>query len=216
MTAWPFLDRAPARVPLPLVLMCGAVVALVVPLAAAQGAGGCPEPIASLLPKEGAPCSGAYNAAGPMGIGSGAKNLRFKHPCVTDTEFPARLTIAVTYYGGESAALLQMQGDAADQQTLLNAEQELARRAGSPPKTESLAGGTIVYSSWTTACPPQGAGEGPETRPPVPSVHLEGVARTDNVRLEVSLEGRISLERAKAAVAEVFQNLKKAKFEAGP
>ena len=216
MSAWPYFDRLPFRVLSRLVLICGAIVALVVPFAAAQGAVGCPEPIASLLPKEGAPCSGAYNAAGPMGIGSGAKKLRFQHPCVTDTEFPARLTIAVTYYGGESAALLQMQGDAADQQTLLNAEQELARRAGSPPKTESLAGGTIVYSSWTSACPPQGAGEGPETRPPVPSVHLEGVARTDNVRLEVSLEGRISLERAKAAVAEVFQNLKKAKFEAGP
>jgi hypothetical protein len=215
MSAWPYFDRLPFRVLSRLVLICGAIVALVVPLVAAQGAGGCPEPIASLLPREGAPCSGAYNAAGPMGIGSGAKKLRFQHPCVTDTEFPARLTIAVTYYGGESAELLQMQGDAADQQTLLNAEQSLGGHR-SPVKKEDLAGGTIVYASWTSACPALGAGEGPDTRPPIPNVELKGVARTANARLEVSLEGRISLDRAKGLVAEVFENLKKTKFETGP
>jgi len=36
--------------------------------------------------------------------------------------------------------------------------------------------------------------------------------RTDNVLLEVTLDGQISVEPAKAAVTEVFENLKKADF----
>ena len=49
-------------------------------------------------------------------------------------------------------------------------------------------------------------------RPKIPNIKLQGVARTDNVRLEVTLEGQIGTELAKAAVAEVFENLKKADF----
>jgi len=37
-------------------------------------------------------------------------------------------------------------------------------------------------------------------------------AHKDNVRLEVTLEGSISVDTAKAAVTEVFENLKKADF----
>ena len=199
-----------------LVLPSCATVLLALLPCAAQDKGACPEPIASLLPKDGAHRTGTYNAAGPMGLGSGAADLRFKHPCVTTTEFPARLTIAVTYYGGESAQLLQMQGDAVDQQTLHDAEQTLGKRHGAPVRTEDLAGGKIVYVSFTSACPAEGAGEGPDTRPPVPNVQLKGVARTDTVRMEVTLDGRISLDLAKAAVAEVFQNLRKARFEPAP
>jgi len=38
------------------------------------------------------------------------------------------------------------------------------------------------------------------------------VALTANVRLEVDLGGTITLDLAKAAVSEVFENLKKADF----
>ncbi len=45
-----------------------------------------------------------------------------------------------------------------------------------------------------------------------PNVELKGVARTANVRLEIELEGKISVELATAA-DEVLANPQKARFE---
>jgi hypothetical protein len=216
MAAWQASARVSGWLVGRLVLVSAAAVLFAASPSKAQDKGACPEPIATLLPKDGVHRTGTYNAAGEMGLGSGAADLRFKHPCVATTEFPARITIAVTYYGGESAQLLQMQGEAVDQQTLQNAAQELGKRSGAPVRTEDLAGGRIVYVSTTSACPAVGAGEGPDTRPPVPNVRLTGTIRTDTARMEVTLDGRITLDLAKAAVAEVFANLKKARFEPAP
>lgn len=75
-----------------------------------------------------------------MGMGSGAADLPFDHPCLKSTKYPARISIAVTYYGGEMAELLKMQGDAADEQMLQNATDEF-KEFGNPIKAETLAGG---------------------------------------------------------------------------
>ncbi len=173
---------------------------------------GCPPIIASLLPKSGSIRGGQYNASGPMGLGSGAADLPFVHPCTKSEKFPARVSVAVTYYGGDMAELLKMQGESVNEQTLRNATSELAQVYKSP-KREKLAGGEIVYASYESECQPETIDTGKTTvYPPLPHVKLKGVALTSNVRLEVDLEGKISLDLAKAAVTEVFENLKKADF----
>jgi hypothetical protein len=204
--------RRIARAGLSLALLCAASAAPGAVFAAAQSKADCPAIIASLLPKSGSLRGGQYNAAGPMGMGSGAADLPFDHPCTKSEKFPARITVAVTYYGGEMAQMLQMQGDAANQQTLENAMGELGRTKH-PPRREKLGGGEGVYVAYETPCQPETIDTGKTTSyPPTPHIQLKGVALTANVRLEVDLEGRISLDLAKAAVAEVFENLKKADF----
>ncbi len=189
------------------------VLALAALFAAAQTPDACPAVIASLLPKNGHMRGGTYNAAGPMGMGSGAMDLPFDHPCTKSEKYPARISLAVTVYGGEMAQLLQMQGDAANQQTLQNAMDELGRTKHRPQR-EKLGGGEIVYVAYETECQPETIDTGKPAAhyPPTPHIKLKGVALSANVRLEVDLEGKISADLAKAAVAEVFENLKKADF----
>jgi hypothetical protein len=192
--------------------------------AVAQSKKACPAVIASLLPRIGVDQAGSFNMAGEMGMGSGAAQIPFGHPCITSTKYPARVSLAVTYYGGEMAAMLQMQGDAADQQTLQNATRELTRAYNSlgskspgknPVRTEDLPGAKIVYFDFKSECPAEGAaGSGGASRPPIPNVRLKGVARTDNVRMEISVEGQISTELAMTVVREVVENLKKTSFAA--
>jgi hypothetical protein len=180
--------------------------------AAAQSKPACPAVIASLLPKSGSIRGGDFNAAGPMGMGSGAADLPFDHPCTKSEKFPARITIALTYYGDEMAEMLKMQGPAANEQTLQSAMGDLAEGKNSP-RREKLGNGEIVYVTYETPCQPETIDTGKATTyPPTPHVKLKGVAMTANVRLEVDLEGRISWDLAKAAVSEVFENLKKADF----
>jgi hypothetical protein len=180
--------------------------------AAAQAKNACPAVIAQLLPKSGSIRGGTYNGAGTMGMGSGAADLAFDHPCTKSEKFPARISIAVTYYGGEMAQLMEMQGPAANEQTLQNAMSGLADGKRSP-RREKLGNGEIVYVTYETPCQPETIDTGKNTTyPPTPHVKLKGVALTGSVRLEVDLEGRISWDLAKAAVQEVFENLKKADF----
>jgi hypothetical protein len=197
-------------------LIASALVAFVAAASAAEKAApNCPPSIAALLPKGGAIRGGSYNASGPMGMGSGAADLPFAHPCLKSEKFPARITVAVTYYGGEMAEMLKLQGGAANEQELQGAMEEL-KRGKRVPRREKLAGGEVVYVDYLSDCPPEGAegtpGSRPAPRPPIPNVKLKGVALTANVRLQVELEGRIGLDQAKAAVTEVFENLKKADF----
>jgi hypothetical protein len=195
-----------------LVLASAAIVALAVVASAAEKSPSCPPIIASLLPKNASLRGGDYNASGPMGMGSGAADLPFAHPCLESEKYPARITIAVTYYGGEMAEMLKMQGGPANEQTLQNALDEL-KKSKRVPQREKLAGGEIVYVDYTTECPAEGAaGSKSVPRPPIPNVKLKGVTLTANVRLEVDVEGKVSVDLAKAAVAEVFANLEKADF----
>jgi hypothetical protein len=196
-----------------LVLAMAAIVAIAAVTFAAQKSPSCPAVIASLLPKNGSVRGGDYNASGPMGLGSGSADLPFDHPCIKSEKYPARISVAVTYYSSEMAEILKMQGDAANEQTLQNAMADF-KRSKRVARREKLAGGEIVYVDFTTECPAEGAaGAGTVDRPPIPNVKLKGVALTASVRLEVTLEGKISVDMAKAAVAEVFENLKKANFD---
>lgn len=207
------LFRTFARFGLFLLLASATTAALVAVPAAAQSKDSCPPVIASLLPKNGSIRGGSFNASGPMGIGSGSADLPFDHPCTKSVKFPARISVAVTYYGAEVAQLLQMQGDAANQQTLEDAMRGL-KKGQVAPKREKLNGGEIVYITYETECQPETIDTGKTTTyPPTPHVKLKGVALTANVRLEVDLAGSITWDLAKAAVSEVFENLKKADFE---
>jgi hypothetical protein len=85
-----------------LVLASAAIVALATITSAAQKSQSCPAIIASLLPKNGSIRGGDYNASGPMGLGSGSADLPFDHPCIKSDKYPARVSVAVTYYNGNT------------------------------------------------------------------------------------------------------------------
>ena len=192
-------------------------------VAAAQTQGSCPPIIASLLPKNASIRDGQYMAvpadsADKIGNGSGSADIPFEHQCIKSNKFPARISIKVTYFGGEAVWQLQMGGDAFNEEAMSGAMRELEQRkrtlnnAMSEPKRERLAGGEIVYADFKSECPPKENVMADVGEMIVPNVKLRGVISTDNARLEVKLEGQISVELAKAAVTEVFENLKKADF----
>lgn len=166
--------------------------------------------IAGLLPSIGRIRGGQFNLAGEMGLGSGAADLPFDHPCLKSDPFPARLTFALTYYGGAMAQMLEMQGPMVDEQTLQSAQEEL----GGSARREKLGDGEIVYAYSESTCQPETIDTGgpPRTYPPTPRVRLIGVTRTANARMDLKLEGGITMDLAKSAVAEVFGKLAKTDF----
>jgi hypothetical protein len=189
-------------------------------LAAAQTQGSCPSIIASLFPKDASIRAGQY-FPGDMGMGDGSADLSFENPSCAKQKYSAHISVAVKYYGGEMAVLIKskespygtIDRDADKEQTIKDATSELAQTKITP-KIEKVGIGEIVYVERKSECPPEGpaayaARVGPMI---VPNVKLKGVAWTDNARLQVTLDGRISVDLAKAAVAEVFTNLQKADF----
>jgi hypothetical protein len=166
--------------------------------------------IAGLLPSNSSIRGGQFNLAGEMGMGSGAADLPFDHPCLKTSRYPARVSIALTYYGGEMAQMLEMQGPMVDEQTLQNALQGL----GGSARREKLGDGEIVYVYSESPCQPETIDTGGPTRtyPPTPRVKVTGVARTANARMDVTLEGGLPLDQAKSAVAEIFEKLAKTDF----
>ncbi|MHB1192934.1 MAG: hypothetical protein ACYC6F_07780 [Longimicrobiales bacterium] len=196
-------------------IVLGAVVlpgALTAP-AEAQGKPEVPPIIAGLLPSNSSIRGGGFNLAGDMGLGNGAADLPFDHPCLNTSRYPGRVTIALTYYGGEMAQMLQMQGPMVNEQTLENAMGSMDG-PGESPMREKLGIGEIVYVYSERPCQPETIDTGGPTRtyPPTPTVKLLGVALTANVRLEVTVEGGIPVDQAKSAAAEVFEKLAKTDF----
>lgn len=195
---------------------------VIVFVAAAQTKDTCPPIIASLLPKNGSIREGQYFKTpidgGHIGSGSGSADIPFEHRCIKSLKFPARVSIKVDYYGGEAIELFKMYGDAPNEQFIndefhgLEIEKKTLRPQMSNPKREKLAGGEIVYAEYTSECPPEKEEMAEVGEMIVPNIKLRGATRTDNARLQVTLEGLISVDAAKAAVAEVFENLKKADF----
>jgi hypothetical protein len=181
--------------------------------AEAQNRGQASPIIAGLLPSNGSIRGGEFTLAGEMGIGNGAADLPFDHPCLRSSKYPARVSIALTYYGGEMAPMLQMQGPMVNEQTLQNAMQGMDG-PGEAPKRETLGIGEIVYVYSESPCQPETIDTGGPTRtyPPTPSVEIIGVALTANVRMDVTLEGGLPLDQAKSAVAEIFEKLSKSDF----
>lgn len=188
--------------------------------AAAQTQGSCPAIIASLFPKAATIRSGQY-FPGDMGQGDGSADISFANPSCGKQGFSARMRVAVKYYGGETAMLIKsnkspygtIDREADKALAIQNATRELAQTRITP-KTEKLGIGEIVFVERMSECPPEGpatyaARVGPMI---VPNIKLKGVAWTGNANLRVTLDGLISVDLAKAAVAEVLANLQKADF----
>ncbi len=196
-----------------------AAIAVVV---AAQTGKSCPPIIASLFPKNASIRGGQY-FPGDMGMGDGSADLpfSFENPSCVKAQYSARISVAVKHYGGETAVLIKsaespygtIDRDADKEQFITNATNELAQTKISP-KREMLGIGEIVYVEFKSECHPVGPATTAARIGPmiVPNVKLKGVAWTDNANLQVTLDGPISVNLAKAAVAEVFANLKKADF----
>lgn len=212
------LSRAVVLTSLALVFAAAAIAAVTT----AQTPGTCPPIIASLLPKNGSVRDGQYVKGGEGGdimiTGGGSADIPFEHRCLKGDKLPARVSIEVWYFGGEMVLLFEMQGDAPNEEILSSATRELEQRKRtlnstlSEPKREKLAGGEIVYAEYMSECPSQEQVMADIGEMALPNVRLTGVICTKNARLRVSLEGSISVEAAKAAVMEVFENLKKADF----
>ncbi len=208
----------------PTVVLAGSLLVLasaaVVVLAAAQTQGGCPAVVASILPKNASNLSGQY-FPGDLGQGTGSADLILDNSTCPKQKFSARLEIEFKYYVGKVAVLIKSSAspygsvdrDADKALAIENGTREL-ERTRLTPKIEKLGIGEIVYVERMTECPPEGpaayaARVGPMI---VPNVKLRGVAWTNNARVKVKLDGLISVDLAKAAVAEVFENLKRTDF----
>jgi hypothetical protein len=189
-------------------------------LAAAETQGSCPPIIASILPKNASGHAGQY-FPGEMSSGSGSADLSFDNPICAKQKFSARISIAVTHWGGESAILIKTEEEpygtidreAIQAQTIKDATSEIEQRRLTP-KTEKLGIGEIVYGEFKSECPPEGPATTAARVGPiiVPNVKLKGAAWAGTAKLTVTLEGTISVDLAKAVVAEVFANLQKADF----
>jgi len=182
----------------------------------------CPPIIASLFPKNASILSGRY-LPGDYGQGDGSADLSFTfdNPACVKTEYSSRINVTVEYFGGEMAILIKSAGspygtidrDVIKEQFIKSAMDEFAQTTREP-KRETVGIGEIVYVEYKTECHPveeatAAARVGPII---VPNVKLKGVAWADTAKLQVTLDGPISVDLAKAAVAEVFANLKKADF----
>lgn len=196
--------------------------AAVAVIAAAQNPGSCPPIVASLLPKNGAVRDGQYVKGGEGNdiviTGGGSADIPFEHPCIKSVKLPANVSIEIWYFGGEMVWQFEMQGDAPNEEIIDGAIRELAQYKStsnntmSEPKRERLAGGEIVYADYKSECPPKENVMADIGEMIVPNIRLTGVVCTANARLRVSVKGMISVDAAKAAVTEVFENFKKADF----
>jgi hypothetical protein len=182
----------------------------------------CPPIIASLFPKNASIIGGQY-FPGDLSSGDGSAELSFsfENPACVKTEYSSRISVKVEHYGGETAILIKsdespygtIDRDAIKEQFIKDATVELTR-TNMTPKRETLGIGEIVYVEYKTECPPVGQATAAARVGPiiVPNVKLKGVAWSDNANIQVTLDGPISVDLARAAVAEVFDNLKKAEF----
>ncbi len=202
-----------------LLVLAVASTTIIVP-AAARAQGSCPPILASLFPKNASVRDGNYRP-GDMGMGKGSADVSFDDPICPKQPFSARVTVEVKYYGGEMAILIKsaespygsIDWAAMAERTMTDATSEL-QQTRLTPKREKLGIGQIVYVERKTECPP----EGPATTAArvgamiVPNVKLKGVAWTKNANIEIELDGLISVDLAKASVAEVFTNFQKTDF----
>ena len=182
----------------------------------------CPPIIASLFPKNASILGGQYFPGDySWGDGSADLSFSFENPACVKTKYSSRLSVAVKHYGGEMAILIKSEEspygtidrDAIKEQFIKDATEELPR-TNMTPKRETLEIGEIVYIEYKTECPPFGQATTAARVGPiiVPNVKLKGVAWSDNANVQITLDGPISVDLARAAVAEVFDNLKKAEF----
>jgi hypothetical protein len=154
-----------------------------------------------------------------MSSGRGSADLSFDNPTCPKQKFSARISIAVTHYGGEMAILIKSEEspygtidrEAIIAQAIKDATSEVEQRRLTP-KIEKLGIGEVVYGEYMSECPPEEQVMADVGKMIVPNVMLRGMAWAGNANLTVTLEGTISVDLAKAAVTEVFANLQKADF----
>jgi len=204
------------------IVLAGSLLVLPSTTALLLAQGGYPPIIASLFPKNASIRSGQY-FPGDRGTGDGSADLpfSFENPACVKAQYSARISVAVTHYGGETAILIKsaespygsIDRDADKEQFITSATSELAQTRMTP-KRETLGIGEIVYVERKTECHPVAPATAAARIGPmiVPNVKLKGVAWAGNATVQVTLDGPISVELAKAAVAEVFANLQKADF----
>jgi hypothetical protein len=180
----------------------------------AVGAQQCPPLLASLMPKSAVKVTCQYNAAGFVGLGSAAGDLPFEHPCSNQTtKFPGRITFDIKHFSGEGAAIFKMQIGQEEQQRIINKKSEFEKKlkknsgsGGTSIKTESLAGGTLIYMEQFIDC-----SEGFKRSKPL--VDLMAVAHNESTAINIEIKGFISAAAAKAAAVEVLSNFNKTNFE---
>ena len=182
--------------------------------------GSCPPIIASLFPR-GASIRDGYYRPGDAGIGNGSADLSPDNRSCPRSRFSARIGLEVKHYGGETAILIKsaespygpVDRDTVQERFMTSATSELAQTRLTP-KRERVGIGEIVYVERMSECPPEGPATAAARVGPmiVPNVKLRGAAWAGNAYLEVTLDGSISVELARAAAAEVFANLQKADF----
>ncbi len=187
-------------------------------LVLAQGT--CPPIIASLFP-HGASIRDGYYRPGDTGMGNGSADLSYANPTCPRSRFSARIRLEVKNYGGETAILIRsaespygtIDRDTVQARFMTDATNELAQTRLAP-KRERVGIGEIVYVERMTECPPEGPAQYAARvgQMIVPNVKLRGAAWAGNANVEVTLDGSISPELARAAAAEVFANLQKADF----
>jgi|GEM_PF-948922 len=182
----------------------------------------CPPVIASLFPKNASILDGQY-FPGDYAWGKGSADLpfSFENPSCAKKEYSFRISVDVKHYGGELSMLIKsdeepygtIDRDAIKEQFIRDATEELALTY-TTPKRETLEIGEIVYVEYKSSCPPVGEATTAARVGPiiVPNVKLKGAAWSDNAYIQVILDGSISVDLARAAIAEVFDNLKKTDF----
>ncbi len=189
----------------------------------ASGKTACPPVVAALMPKSGGEVSGEYQAMGFMGKGWGVAKLPYEQrcPCLKNDKLRAQISVELLHYDAEGVELFKRQIDPVEKQTVQNAVEEFTRRqpkptpanALKPTRTETVPGGTLVLYDYRRQCPgdcvPDGAGADAYA---IAVTQLVGVSHTESSSVVVKVEGDIPADLAKAAVQEVFANLKKASF----
>ncbi|MEW5763391.1 MAG: hypothetical protein ACOYXN_05925 [Acidobacteriota bacterium] len=161
---------------------------------------------------------------GFMGKGSGVAKLPFdqKCPCLKNDKLRAQISLEVLHYGDEGTEIFQMQIGAVEEQTIQNALNNF--RSGQPKPTpkndlhatrkETVQGGTVVLYDYKRDCPGDCVPDGADPAAyAVPVVHLVGVSHSASTSVVVKVDGDLPPDLAKAAVEEVFANLKKAAFD---
>jgi hypothetical protein len=174
----------------------------------------CPPLLAALMPKNAVKVTCQYNSSGIIGLGFAAGDLPFEHPCVNQTtKFPGRITFDVKHYSGDGVAIFKMQIGPEEQQRINNKKSEFEKKlkknsgaGGASMKTESFAGGTIIYTEQFIDC-----SEGVKRYKPL--VNLLAVAHTESTAINIEINGFISAEIAKSAAMEMITNFKKTNFE---
>jgi len=186
---------------------------LITPVAAA-GAQECLPPLTALMPKNAVKVTCQYNSSGFVGLGFAAGDLPFEHPCSNQTtKFPGRITFDIKHYSGDGVAIFKMQIGQEEQQRIMNKKSEFEKKlkkssgSGVPVvKTESVAGGTLIYTEQFIDC-----SEGFKRSKPL--VNLLAVAHTDSSAINIEVSGFISAAAARAAAMEVITNFRKTNFE---